>query len=199
MNPSNRQDLSGTGLSRREALWLGARAAAALSAVALPVLAVSGCSAGAKGWDHAAMVQVLSAAVLPVAGPRAADDAAFVVRAVEAGLMGARPDLLALLAEDLHRRSNGAFLKDAPARQAKVVGDLDRETFAAEAPLSHPWYSVKALILMSFYTSEHGMTQELRYEPVPGRYDSDVKVDASFRPLSNDWAGVGVRKAIAPK
>jgi len=199
MNPPNGRDMSGTGLSRREALWLGARATAALSAAALPVLAITGCSEGAKAWDQAALVKALSGAVLPVAGPRAADDAAFVLRAVEAGLMGVRPDVITLLAEDLHQRSKGAFLKDAPVQQAKVVGDLDRETFAAVDPIRHPWYSVKALILMSFYTSEIGMTKELRFEPVPGRYDPDVRVDKDFRPLANDWAGVGVRKPIAPK
>lgn len=192
-------DLRGTGLSRRGAMVMAGRALMALS-VAGASFAALGCSAERDpAWDKAAMVRVLSRAVTPgVAEAVAAANAAFVVRAVEAGLMGVPADALSRLAAELHRRSGG-FMQTAPADQARVVEALDRETFAAKAPLTQPWYPIKALILMSYYTSEQGMTQELRYEPVPGRYDPDVPVDATWRPVSNDWTGISVKKPIAPR
>jgi hypothetical protein len=47
-------------------------------------------------------------------------------------------------------------------------------------------------ILLGYYTSEPGATQELRYEPVPGRYDPDVRVTPQTRSYSSDWMGVSL-------
>lgn len=199
MNPTS---LKGVGLNRRAALVLGARAAAMLSLASGPLAALGGCAAkGGPDWDRVALVDALQQVVTPAAEvARAARlaNADFVVRAIEAGLMGVRAEVLAELAADLERRATD-FMTASAARQGEIVAALDRETFAAPAPLTRPWYPIKALILMSYYTSEQGMSVDLRYEPVPGRYDPDVTVDAQWRPLANDWSGVSVKKPIAPR
>jgi hypothetical protein len=46
------------------------------------------------------------------------------------------------------------------------------------------FYKLKQLTVLGYYTSEIGATQELRYEPVPGRYDGDV----DFSALGRQWS-----------
>lgn len=38
------------------------------------------------------------------------------------------------------------------------------------------WPTFKRLVLVGYYTSEAGATEELRYEAVPGRYDGCLPV-----------------------
>jgi hypothetical protein len=46
------------------------------------------------------------------------------------------------------------------------------------------FYKLKQLTVLGYYTSEVGGTQELRYEPVPGRYDGDV----DFNEIGREWS-----------
>lgn len=57
-----------------------------------------------------------------------------------------------------------------------------REDSSVMATLSQ----LRDWILFGYYTSEPGATQELLYEPVPGRYDPDVPVTAETRLYSSD-------------
>jgi hypothetical protein len=47
-------------------------------------------------------------------------------------------------------------------------------------------------VLIGFYTSEAGASQELRYEPVPGRFDPDIPVTPDTRAFASDWSGVSM-------
>lgn len=94
----------------------------------------------------------------------------------------------AWLERELDRRSRGQFLARGAAEQAQALGSLDAEAFAA--PGDHPWKIVKALILTGYYTSEAGGSQELRYEPVPGKWDPDLPLKPGDRAISNDWTAV---------
>lgn len=193
---------TGSAMSRRAALAFGARAAA-MSALAVAGATLAGCGDMpellASGVDHTSLVLTLGNSLIPFTatpGASMADNAAFVLRAVESGLMRVPANLLDRLADELSHRSGGTFVSDPPARQARVVACMDADTFAAKVPAERPWFAVKALILISYYTSEGGMTSELRYELAPGRYDSDIIIDSSFRPLSNDWSAVSVKKKL---
>ena len=55
-----------------------------------------------------------------------------------------------------------------------------------EAPDEHSpfFFKLKLLTVLGYYTSEVGATQELSYNPVPGRYDGDV----DFNKVSRLWS-----------
>ncbi|MDQ4419301.1 gluconate 2-dehydrogenase subunit 3 family protein [Sphingobium sp. DEHP117] len=92
------------------------------------------------------------------------------------------------LESDLDRRSNGNFLRKG-IDQAKILGGLDAEAYA-DGMDKHPWRTIKTLILTGYYTSQAGGSQELRYEPVPGRWEPDLPVTPDTRAISNDWTAV---------
>lgn len=96
---------------------------------------------------------------------------------------------VAWLEKELDARAGGDFLVQAPAKQLALVTQLDAEAFAARDSES-PWKAIKALILTGYYTSEAGASQELRYEPVPGRFDPDLPLTPDFKAISNDWTAI---------
>jgi len=89
----------------------------------------------------------------------------------------------------LDKRAGGDFLKQGAAERSQTLAALDAEAYA-EGVKDHPWRTVKALILMGYYTSEVGGSQELRFELVPGRYDPDLPVTPETRAFSSDWTAV---------
>lgn len=83
----------------------------------------------------------------------------------------------------LNERSRQAYQKDfdriAPGQKHELLLVMEEESAAYNAnrlPETPPHYytMMKQLSLLGFLTSEVGMTQAMRYEPVPGRYDPCV-------------------------
>ncbi len=75
---------------------------------------------------------------------------------------------------------------DASARTAHLE-QLDREAKEYQRPeggSAHYFTMMKQLALLGFFTSEVGMTQVLRYNPVPGRYDGNFP----YKPGDRAWA-----------
>lgn len=71
----------------------------------------------------------------------------------------------------------------APQQQLEVVARFDAERIRAD-----PVYAkFKELVIRLYYLSEVGATQELRYDPVPGRWEPAVKINADTRA----WAEPG--------
>lgn len=78
----------------------------------------------------------------------------------------------------------------APGPQvAAAVGRIDDAAFAP-AGADSPWHKIKSLILLGYYTSQAGATQELRYELVPGRWDPDLPAGPHDRAWSSDWTAL---------
>jgi len=102
---------------------------------------------------------------------------AFVELGLAHGLEGAPPgnDYLGWLEGELTRHGDD-------------LAALDKEAFSSREP--SPWKTIKALILVGYYTSEAGASQELRYELVPGRWDADIPLSPSDRAWSSDWTAV---------
>ena len=98
-------------------------------------------------------------------------------------------DHAAWLEADLDRRTNGDFLKADDTTRTLAVTTLDAEAYA-EGVRTHPWRTLKALILTGYYTSEAGGSQELRFELVPGRYEPDLPITPETRAYSSDWTAV---------
>lgn len=187
--------MGGIQLDRRQALALGGRVAAALAALGSASALLSGCSTSHEpDKDYRPLVMTLLGIVIP--GAAQAANAEFVARAVKGGMRGVPADLLVQLETALDKYVGGNFAKAPAPSQVAAIRKLDEETFVKGATGPAPWYSVKALLLMAYYTSEDGMSKDLRYELVPGRYDVDVVIDETWRPLSNDWQAVAINNGI---
>ncbi|PCD01923.1 twin-arginine translocation pathway signal protein [Sphingomonas spermidinifaciens] len=94
------------------------------------------------------------------------------------------------LEAELDRRAKGNWAgKDGAAKTAAVAA-LDAEAYGGDGRAPHPWKAIKGLILTGYYTSEVGGSQELRYEPVPGRFDPALPMSPGTRAISNDWTAV---------
>ena len=76
--------------------------------------------------------------------------------------------------------------------QTAFVAALDEETFGEDAAApdrENPSFyrSFKELVIVGYYTSEVGATQELRTNIVPGYYDGDVP----YEEVGRAWSGAG--------
>lgn len=96
--------------------------------------------------------------------------------------------------EETNARSQkeyGASFVDCSAEQKRaLVAELDREAFGAEAsdvdPENPPFFRMlKELVIVGYYTSEVGATQELKTNVVPGYYDGDVP----YEKIGRAWSG----------
>jgi len=165
-----------------QSLWAEARDAAAKKSVG----------------PFRALLDELSDIVIPATdtpGARAAGVPSFIEIAVAHGLRNAKPDLLQTFADALNSFAAGGYLSLPPERRMAVLSDIDTRTFANAADTGLPapllqWPTLKALIVIGYYTSEIGGSQELRYELTPGRFDPDVPLEPGDRDWSSDWVGV---------
>jgi hypothetical protein len=176
----------------------GAAAAAAdVAAPATGARAIGGVAArGGVTAAGDALLERLCDLVIPdtdTPGARAAGVPAFVALALQHGLADATPADRPTLQQRLDKEASGAFLALDAARQQTVLAALDAASFArdpAAAAAGEPaWARIKKLIVMGYYTSEAGATQELQYNLVPGRWDPDVPVKPGDRGSSSDWVG----------
>jgi hypothetical protein len=166
-----------------QALWAATREAAAQN----------------RAGPFRALLDELSDIVIPptdTPGARAAGVPAFVETAIAHGLRSAKPDLLQTFATALNNFATGTYLTLPPERRVVLLTDIDTRTFAnppdaaaLPAPLLQ-WPTLKALIVIGYYTSEIGGSQELRYELTPGHFDPDVPLKPGDRDWSSDWVGV---------
>ena len=156
-----------------------------------------------------ALMRDVAQLVLPRTGTAGAGElgvGSFVLLALAHGLEGAKkpltdPALEAFKATDgtldharwltaeLERRLGGPYLVAPLSSRHAALSALDADAFAGQAAAA-PWRTIKALILLGYYTSQTGGSAELRYEHVPGRWDPDVPMTASTRAFSSDWTAV---------
>jgi len=88
---------------------------------------------------------------------------------------------------DIDARTQGRFMSMTPAARTELLSTLDAEAKARAAGDSkqpHYFTMFKQLVLFSFFTSEVGATQVLRYVAVPGYYDGDM----AYEPGTPAWA-----------
>ena len=119
-------------------------------------------------------------------GAKAVGVPRFMTLAIAHGLAGSSPADRPALELLLHEAADGDFLRLTPARQHEVLTAVDQAGFATRGSL---WPRIKSLVLMGYYTSDVGCTQELYYQLVPGRFDPDVPLKPGDRASANDWTG----------
>jgi gluconate 2-dehydrogenase gamma chain len=74
-----------------------------------------------------------------------------------------------------------SFEKGSADERAKRLGKLDAAIFGTNDHPLKAYREVKSTIATAYYMSEVGAEHELRYEPVPGRFEGSA-------PLGRTWA-----------
>ena len=88
-----------------------------------------------------------------------------------------RRDTRALL-QRVDDAAQGRFVTLTQARQTEFIERFDAAAFAAK---DKAWAQFKKLVLLGFYTSEVGATEELAYLPVPGDWRPDIPLTPDMR------------------
>lgn len=183
-------------LDRRAALGGGVLVGA--TAIGLTRLASGGADRDAPApVAYLGLLGAVAAILLPETDTHRAGaprDLAFILSAVETGLLGATPQMLAAFDSELDRRAGGRFVDAAPATQERALAALDEAVFGPGKLDGTGWPVIKPLILMSYYSSEEGASHELSYNLVPGHFDPDVVVTPDTHAFANDWTAVSVPK-----
>jgi hypothetical protein len=120
--------------------------------------------------------------------------AKFVLSSTKHGLRNSSDDTLAVFEKALDQHAKTSFKALSKDKQLELMTALDQKVFS-RAPSDLPkelygWRQVKQLIIIGFYTSEVGATQELRYNLVPGTLKQNVPLKQDSRAWSSDWTGV---------
>jgi glucoside 3-dehydrogenase (cytochrome c) hitch-hiker subunit len=176
---------------RRREVMLGLGALAAAGSVWVAVRKSAEKNAGAVPAEPDLLLARICDLVIPdtdTPGARRAGVPQFLTIAMQHGLAGATSSDHAQLGRMLDAAAGGTFLTLDHDRQLAVLGEVDRQAWTAPGSL---WARVKKLVLMGYYTSEIGASQELQYQLVPGRFDPDLPVHPGDRAWSSDWVGQG--------
>lgn len=190
-------------IDRREALKrVALLCGGALSA---PTIAgvLSGCqTSNSESWSPAVLsghqndlVVTLSERIIPATDTGGAE-AAHVNRFIDAMLADGFPPedrdrFLSGLDEvdaDAESEHGAAFLECTPDQQTALMTTWDEAAFGPDASFDReapPFFrTMKELTIFGYYTSEIGASQELRFDPVMGRYEPCVP----FEEIGRTWA-----------
>lgn len=185
--------------TRRDALRGFAALAASLT------LAPDAVWAQAKSTKHAPdpLLVRLCDLVIPTTDTPGAVKAgvpAFVATALQHGMKDGSPAMLVEFAAALDARAAGRFVALPHEHAFALLAEVDAAAYARPAPGAPPsppaddavkhWRSLKQLIVLGYYTSEIGGSQELQYEPVPSTFEPDIPLSTNPRAYSSDWVGV---------
>lgn len=146
--------------------------------------------------EQSEMVATIGEIIIPATdtpGAKAANVHRFIdALLAESFLPGDRDRFLSGL-EDVNARCretyDASFVECSGEEQRTLVADLDEEAFGAQASEldreEPPFFRMlKELVIVGYYTSEVGATQELKTNMVPGYYDGDVP----YEEIGRAWA-----------
>lgn len=204
-------DILGAGWSRREFVRAASLILIATGTQACATRLAAMDQAEAPGERQIALVREAAQLVIPATDTPGAGDVGageFAVLALVHGLEGTRrpladpsrfparfvrPDgslsFVDWLEDRLDRAVGGNWLAAPLQQRAASLAELDAEAYDRAAG-DHPWRKLKALILLGYYTSEAGGSQELSYAAIPGQFDPAVPVTTDTRAFSNDWSAL---------
>jgi hypothetical protein len=87
------------------------------------------------------------------------------------------------------KQYGSSFVDCSAEQQRSLVAALDDETFGEDASFDRenpPFFRMmKELVIVGYYTSEIGASQELKTNAVPGYYDGDVP----YKEVGRAWSG----------
>lgn len=166
----------------RTVLLSGASLAGARLARAADTQGAMASTTSALDADQSALIAQLSETILPQTDTPGAIEAGvptFIERVVTEWYTPTERSIflegLAALERECRHRFGIGFVDSTATQREQVL--LHFESLAAKAPGdTKPFFSkLKQLTVLGYYTSQVGATQELRYNPVPGRYAGSVK------------------------
>jgi hypothetical protein len=96
----------------------------------------------------------------------------------------AHQQAIRIIHSELNVIANTGFLTLSNEQQKEALQTLDDKAFAVQMNKYSSYRKVKKLIANFYYLSEAGATQELRYETVPGRWESCIP----FKEIGRTWA-----------
>jgi hypothetical protein len=154
----------------------------------------------AAGTDKyaSAFLDTLCDLVIPATdtpGAKEVGVAKFVVFASQHGLKSSYTGIVEVFEQALNDYAQVSFLELDREQQNALLEIIDSNVFSRAPKLTLPanlqtWKSIKSLILLGYYTSKVGGSEELRYQLMPGHFDPDVPVTEETRAWSSDWTGV---------
>jgi len=184
-------------VSRREFLISGAALAVGLASSPASIWAAVA-ETGDDTVPTPALLNALCDAVIPdtdTPGAVKAGVPAFVAMAAGHGLEGAPADLLQRFFAALDAAAGGSYMALEPEHRLALLTDIDARAFdrSGANPLTGDlvlWPKLKALVVVGYYTSRIGGSQELRFANIPMHFDPDVPYEPGDRAYSSDWVGV---------
>jgi hypothetical protein len=192
------------GMTRRQALR---RTAGLLGGViSMPVWSgvLSGCTAGSgDDWspvilspEQNEMVALVAERIIPTTdtpGAKAANVNRFIDKMVGESFLPEDRDRfmegLTAFNQRCQDMYDAAFVDTTEEQQVALIAEVDDETFGDDAPppdRENPSFyrMMKELVIVGYYTSEIGASQELKINIVPGYYDGDVP----YQDIGRAWA-----------
>ena len=91
---------------------------------------------------------------------------------------------LRLMEHELDEAVGGRFATASQDAREAALAPLDAAVFAGERDELSAYKDLKFTIATAYYMSEPGATEELRYEPLPGRWDGCIP----FEEVGRTWA-----------
>ncbi|MFM7856708.1 MAG: gluconate 2-dehydrogenase subunit 3 family protein, partial [Flammeovirgaceae bacterium] len=85
---------------------------------------------------------------------------------------------------DIKSKSKSTFERDFSSLSEKEKSTL-LSAINQKAGDDHYFSMIKQLVVLGYFSSKIGVTQALRYEPIPGRYEGCVP----YQPGEKAWAG----------
>jgi hypothetical protein len=182
-------------LTRRDVLLSSAAVAVGMAVSPARIWAAT---RDAKTTAIRPLLDDLCDAVIPptnTAGARSVGVGAFVEIAAAHGLNGTSEALLTAFGAALDELAGGAYLQQSEERRHALLAEIDVRAFTKPDDLTLPevlrqWPRIKGVIVIGYYTSQLGASEELRYIAVPGHFDPDVPLEPGDRAWSSDWTGV---------
>lgn len=90
-------------------------------------------------------------------------------------------DVIDGIDEKARADADSRFMSLEPAQRFDILKQYDAQALAEDG---HPYRRFKELVLVGYYLSEIGATQELHYELVPGRWQADLPLSE----VGRTWA-----------
>lgn len=127
------------------------------------------------------LLEELCETILPqtdTPGARAANVHGFIDGMMTTWASKATQSSLRSVLKRIDEEARGRFSQLEQAKRSALVDRFDAAAFATN---DKQWAQLKKLVLLGYYSSEVGATQELAYLPVPGEWRPDVPVTADTR------------------
>lgn len=125
-------------------------------------------------------------------GGAEAGAAVFALLALDHGVGGLRPQVLDTVMAGLDTAAGASFASLPRARAEQVLTAFDAAAFTSRENDGSPaaaWRALKPALVVGYYSTEVGASQELVYEPVPGPDRSNFKLTPAYRARSNEGFG----------